>query len=37
MQRQNLEVENVSLRQQLDSKFGLENIVGESPVMQEVF
>ena len=37
LQRQNLEVENVSLRQQLDSKFGLENIVGESPVMQEIF
>jgi two-component system, NtrC family, response regulator AtoC len=34
---QNLEVENVSLRQQLDSKFGLENIIGESPVMQEIF
>ena len=37
LQRQNLEVENVSLRQQLDSKFGLENMVGESPVMREVF
>jgi len=37
LQRQNLEVENVSLRQQLDSKFGLENIVGESPAMQEIF
>jgi DNA-binding NtrC family response regulator len=37
LQRQNLEAENVSLRQQLDSKFGLENMVGESPVMQEVF
>jgi DNA-binding NtrC family response regulator len=37
LQRQNLEVENVSLRQQLDSKFGLENMVGESPVMQEIF
>ncbi|MGA2180821.1 MAG: sigma-54 dependent transcriptional regulator [Verrucomicrobiota bacterium] len=37
LQRQNLEVENVSLRQQLDSKFGLENIVGESPVMHEIF
>jgi len=37
LQRQNLEVENVSLRQQLDSKFGLENIIGESPVMQEIF
>jgi two-component system response regulator AtoC len=32
-----LEVENVSLRQQLDKKFGMENIVGESPAMQEVF
>jgi len=34
---QNLETENVSLRKQLDSKFGLENIVGESPVMTEIF
>ena len=32
-----LESENVSLRQQLDSKFGLENIVGKSPAMQEIF
>ena len=32
-----LEVENVSLRKQLDSKFGMENIVGESVVMREVF
>lgn len=31
-----LEAENVSLRQQLDSKFGLENIIGESPAMKEV-
>ena len=37
LRRKNLETENVSLRQQLDTKFGLENIVGESPVMQEVF
>jgi len=37
LKQQNLEVENVSLRQQLDSKFGLENIIGESPVMQEIF
>jgi DNA-binding NtrC family response regulator len=37
LRRQKLEVENVSLRQQLDSKFGLENMVGETPVMQEVF
>jgi two-component system response regulator AtoC len=34
---QKLETENVSLRQQLDAKFGMENIVGESPVMREVF
>lgn len=37
LRRQNLEAENTSLRQQLDTKFGLENIVGESPAMQEVF
>ena len=34
---QNLETENVSLRQQLDAKFGLENIIGEAPVMKEIF
>ena len=37
LQQQNLEVENVSLRQQLDTKFGLENIIGESPAMKEIF
>lgn len=37
LKQQNLEVENISLRKQLDSKFGLENIVGESPVMKEIF
>jgi DNA-binding NtrC family response regulator len=37
LRQQHLEVENVSLRQQLHSKFGLDNIVGESPAMQEVF
>jgi DNA-binding NtrC family response regulator len=37
LKQQNLETENVSLRQQLDSKFGLENIVGESPAMKEIF
>ena len=37
LQRQNLEVENVSLRQQLDSRFGLENLTGESPAMREIF
>src|SRR5579862_456763 len=37
LRHQNLEVENTSLRQQLESKFGMENIVGESPAMKEVF
>ncbi|MGA3162610.1 MAG: sigma-54 dependent transcriptional regulator [Verrucomicrobiota bacterium] len=37
VRRQNLETENVSLRRQLDSKFGLENIIGESAVMKEIF
>ena len=37
LKQQHLEVENVSLRQQLDSKFGLENIIGESPEMKEIF
>jgi DNA-binding NtrC family response regulator len=34
---QNLEAENAALRQQLDAKFGMENIIGESPTMKEVF
>ncbi|HXJ71316.1 MAG TPA: sigma-54 dependent transcriptional regulator, partial [Candidatus Dormibacteraeota bacterium] len=34
---QSLEQENVALRQQLDTKFGLDNIIGESPPMKEVF
>jgi len=37
LKQQNLEVENVSLRQQLDSRFGLENIIGESAAMREIF
>jgi two-component system, NtrC family, response regulator AtoC len=37
LRQQNLETENVSLRQQLDTKFGLENIIGESAVMKEIF
>src|SRR5438034_3752268 len=37
LRQQKLEVENVSLRQQLESKFGLENIIGESPAMKAVF
>ena len=32
-----IESENVNLRTQLDKKFGLENIVGASAAMQEVF
>src|SRR6266446_5091187 len=36
LRQQNLESENVSLRQQLDAKFGLENLVGESPAIKEV-
>src|SRR5579872_559741 len=37
LRQQNLEVENANLRQQLESKFGMENIVGDSPAMKEVF
>ena len=37
LRRQHLEVENVALRQELQSKFGLDNIIGESPGMREVF
>jgi two-component system, NtrC family, response regulator AtoC len=37
LRQQRLEVENVELRQRLHSKFGLDNIVGESPAMQEIF
>ncbi|HVV71318.1 MAG TPA: sigma-54 dependent transcriptional regulator, partial [Verrucomicrobiae bacterium] len=36
LRQQNLETENVSLRQQLDSKFRMENVIGRSPAMQEV-
>ena len=36
LRQQNLETENVSLRQQLHTKFGLENIIGEAPCMREV-
>jgi two-component system response regulator AtoC len=37
LKQQHLEVENVSLHKQLDSKFGLENVIGETPVMREIF
>src|SRR5947207_1394227 len=36
LRHQTLESENVSLRQQLDSKFGVENVIGHSPAMGEV-
>ena len=32
-----LEAENINLREQIDHKYGLENIIGESPAMQQVF
>jgi len=35
LRQQKLEVENAALRQQLSSKFCLENIVAESPAMKE--
>jgi DNA-binding NtrC family response regulator len=36
LRQQNLETENVTLRQQLDSRFGMENIIGESAAMKEI-
>ena len=36
LKQQKLETENVVLRQQLDTKFGVENIIGSTPVMNEV-
>jgi len=36
LRQRNLETENVSLRQQLDTQFGMENIVGKSPAMKEI-
>jgi two-component system response regulator AtoC len=36
LRHQSLEAENESLHQQLDKKFGLENVIGESPSMQEL-
>jgi two-component system, NtrC family, response regulator AtoC len=36
LRRRKLESENLSLKQQLDRKFGLENIIGESPSMHRV-
>ncbi len=36
LRQQTLEVENESLHRQLDSRFGMGNLIGESVVMQEV-
>src|SRR5215831_19136396 len=36
LRQRNLEAENVTLHRQLDDKFGLERVVGESPRMKEV-
>ena len=32
-----VEKENVELKQQIEKRFGLENLIGESPVMEEIF
>jgi two-component system, NtrC family, response regulator AtoC len=37
LRSQKLEAENTALRQQIEQKFGLENIIGESEPMQEIF
>ena len=37
MRQQKLETENTSLRQQLNVQYGLENIIGQSAAMAEVF
>lgn len=37
LRQHKLEAENVTLRQQLDTRFGMENIVGQSPAMEEIF
>src|SRR3974390_1986455 len=36
LRQQKLEVENASLHRQLDARYGMETIVGESPAMKEV-
>ncbi|HWX19101.1 MAG TPA: sigma-54 dependent transcriptional regulator [Candidatus Binatia bacterium] len=37
LRHQNLETENVALHQRLDSKFRMENLIGESSAMKAVF
>ena len=32
-----VEAENINLREQIDRKYGLENIIGQSPPMRQVF
>jgi DNA-binding NtrC family response regulator len=36
LRQRNLEAENVSLHQRLDSRFGVESVISASPVMREV-
>src|SRR5882672_9939457 len=36
LRQRNLEAENLSLHQRLDSRFGMEHIIGESAAMKEV-
>jgi len=37
LRSRDVEAENQQLREQLDNKFGLENLVGSAPVMQDLF
>ena len=37
LRARDVEAENTSLHQELDQKFGLESLIGDSPAMQEVF
>jgi DNA-binding NtrC family response regulator len=37
LKHQKLETENLALHQQLDKQYGLEHIIGQSPVMAEIF
>src|ERR1041385_1384596 len=36
LRQQTLEAENTALRQQVEKRFGVENIIGESPAMKEI-
>jgi DNA-binding NtrC family response regulator len=36
LRQQKLEEENVSLRQNLETRFGVQNVIGESPAMKEL-